>query len=64
MLKVVAEEQKKTLCGFYYISGGSLYELETHLIIGIMIEFLEEAFEKRSVLIDEYLRMLNGLIKR
>jgi four helix bundle protein len=48
---------------FFYISRGSLYELETLLNIAFIIDILEEQqFEKLSGQVDECLRLLNGLI--
>ncbi|MBA4196132.1 MAG: four helix bundle protein [Chitinophaga sp.] len=56
---------KKDTLQFLYISRGSLYELETHLNIAVMIEILsEENFNHLSVLIDECLKILNGLINK
>lgn len=56
---------KKDTLQFLYISRGSLYELETHLNIAVMIEILkEERFNKVSIQIDDCLRILNGLIRK
>jgi four helix bundle protein len=56
---------KKDTSHFLYISRGSLYELETHLNIAVMIEILSEAsFQRITLILDECLKILNGLIRR
>jgi four helix bundle protein len=56
---------KKDTTQFLFISRGSLYELETLLNIAVMIEIITEAdFIKFTPIIDENLRILNGLIHR
>jgi four helix bundle protein len=56
---------KKDTTHFLYISRGSLYELETLLNIAVMIEIIsEDEFNKFTPIIDENLRILNGLINR
>jgi four helix bundle protein len=56
---------KKDTSHFLYISRGSLYELETHLNIAVMIEILSEAsFQKIILILDECLKILNGLTRR
>ncbi len=56
---------KKDTLQFFYISRGSLYELETHLNIAAMIEIMQEnEFNKLSIQLDECLKILNGLIRR
>jgi len=56
---------KKDTSHFLYISRGSLYELEIHLNIAVMIEILSEAsFQKITLILDECLKILNGLIRR
>jgi four helix bundle protein len=56
---------KKDTSHFLYISRGSLYELETHLNIAVMIEILSEAsFQKITLILDECLKILNGLTRR
>ncbi|MEP6465674.1 MAG: four helix bundle protein, partial [Parafilimonas sp.] len=48
---------------FLHIARGSLYELETLLNIALMVEILKEKdFEPFLMLIDENLKILNGLI--
>ena len=54
---------KKDTTQFLYISRGSLYELETLLNIAVMIGFLDEhGFNRVAIIVDECLRILNGLI--
>ena len=56
---------KKDTTQFLFISRGSFYELETLLNIAVMIEVITETdFDVISRLIDENLRLLNGLIRR
>lgn len=56
---------RKDTAQFLYISRGSLYELETLLNIAVMIEIItEQEFNIFTPLIDENLRILNGLIHR
>ena len=58
-------KSKKDTSHFLYISRGSLYELEIHLNIAVMIEILSEAsFQKITLILDECLKILNGLIRR
>jgi four helix bundle protein len=53
----------KDTAQFFYISRGSLYELETLLNIAVMVEIIgEEEFNTFTPLIDECLRIINGLI--
>ena len=54
---------KKETIQFLHISRGSLYELETLLNIAVMVEImLEDKFLPLSDLIEECLKILNGLI--
>ena len=54
---------KKDTIQFLHIARGSLYELETLLNIAVMVEILKEKdFELFVNLIDETLKILNGLI--
>ena len=49
---------------FFHISRGSLYELETLLIIAVTTEALEkESFNEISSKMDKCLQVVNGLIK-
>ena len=48
---------------FFHISRGSLYEVETLLNVAVMVEIItEEKFSPLSALIEECLKILNGLI--
>ena len=54
---------KKDTIQFLHIARGSLYELETLLNIAVMVEILKEIdFEPFIILIDEDIKILNGLI--
>ncbi|MEI9957221.1 MAG: four helix bundle protein [Ferruginibacter sp.] len=54
---------KKDTIQFLHISRGSLYEVETLLNIAVMVEVIsEERFIPLSILIEECLKILNGLI--
>lgn len=56
---------KKDSLQFFHISRGSLYELETHFCIAEMVSYLSQKdFERISVLINECLKILNGLINK
>lgn len=56
---------KKDTSHFLHIARGSLYELETQLNIALMVEYIsEKKFNQLSILLDECLRILNGLITR
>ena len=60
----IGRNYKKDTIQFLHIARGSLYELETLLNIGVMVEIMpENKFEPFTILIDETLRILNGLIK-
>ena len=54
---------KKDTIHFLHIARGSIYELETHLNIALMINIVEEnCFNQIMNLIDEVAKLLNGLI--
>ncbi|MBI1781741.1 MAG: four helix bundle protein [Sphingobacteriales bacterium] len=54
---------KKDTIQFLHISRGSVYELETLLNIAVMVEIMtEEKFNTICPLLDECLKILNGLI--
>ncbi len=54
---------KKDSIQFFHIARGSLYEVETLLNIASMTAIInEEKFKEISVLTDECMRILNGLI--
>jgi len=55
---------KKDTIQFLHVSRGSLYELETHLDIAVMVGLLDvEVYKPIETLIAEEYRLLNGLIK-
>jgi four helix bundle protein len=59
----VGRNYKKDTIQFLHIARGSLYELETLLNIAIMgMLTSEEKFNNISILCDECMRILNGLI--
>lgn len=59
----MGRQQKKDTLYFLNIARGSIYELETHLNIALMINIIEEqAFTKTIGLVDEVVKLLNGLI--
>src|ERR1700709_670042 len=55
---------KKDTIQFLHIARGSAYEVETLLNIAVMVEIIpEEKFNPFENMIDEEIRILNGLIK-
>ena len=55
---------KKDTIQFLHVARGSLYEVETLLNIAVMVEIIPEIqFNSFEHMIDEELRILNGLIK-
>ena len=59
----MGRQYKKDTIQFLYIARGSVYELETHLNIALMVDIIDEAaFQKFIPLLDDNYRMLNGLI--
>jgi four helix bundle protein len=55
---------KKDTIQFVHIARGSLYELETLLNIAVMVDIIsEEEFAAFPPLIDELIKIINGLIK-
>jgi len=58
-------QYKRDTRHFLHIARGSLYELETILNIAVMVNILNpDKVEKLTPLIDENMRILNGLINR
>lgn len=56
-------QYKKDTIHFLHIARGSIYELETHLNIALMINIVEEECLNQIMnLIDEVAKLLNGLI--
>ncbi len=61
----IGRNYKKDTIHFLHIARGSLYELETLLIIAVMVEIItEQDFSIFPNKIDEVVRMLNGLIRK
>lgn len=55
---------KKDTIQFVYVAHGSLYELETLLNIAVMVNIIsEEDFAAYPSLINELIKIINGLIK-
>ena len=60
----VGRNYKKDTVQFLHIARGSLYELETLLNIAVMVEIIsEKQFQPFILLIDENVKILNGLIR-
>lgn len=59
----MGRQYKKDTIHFLHISRGSIYELETHLNIALMAEIIDEQkFNKLTLMIDEEIKLLSGLI--
>jgi len=55
---------KKETIHFLHIARGSMYELETHLYIAFDLTFIrEDRLNELMALIEEYRKLLSGLIK-
>ncbi|MCH5596928.1 four helix bundle protein [Niabella ginsengisoli] len=60
----IVRNYKKDTIQFLHVSRGSIYELETLLNIAVMVEIITESdFEPLAMMIDECIKILNGLIK-
>lgn len=60
----IGRKYKKDTIHFLHIARGSMYELETHLSIALMVEFInEEEYRKVELMLVEEVRILNGLIR-
>lgn len=60
----VGRNYKKDTIQFLHVARGSIYEVETLLNIAFMVEIIsKEQFNLFESLIDEEIRILNGLIK-
>ncbi|MES2330836.1 MAG: four helix bundle protein [Bacteroidota bacterium] len=58
-------QYKRDTKQFLHIARGSLYELETILYVAVSVDILNsDKFETLTPLIDENMRILNGLINR
>jgi four helix bundle protein len=59
----MGRQHKKETIHFLHIARGSVYELETHLNLALMINIIDEAIFKKTILrIDEVVKLLSGLI--
>jgi four helix bundle protein len=59
----IGRQYKKDTIHFLHIARGSIYELETHLNIATMVNIInEQSFMSIMNLIDEVIKLLNGLI--
>ena len=59
----LGRQYKKDTLQFLHIARGSLYELETHLILAINIEILKkENFDSIMIIWEKSIQLLNGLI--
>jgi four helix bundle protein len=59
----MGRQYKKDTVHFLHIARGSIYELETHLNVALMVKIIEEkTFEKIITIIDEVTKLLSGLI--
>ena len=59
----MGRQYKKDTIHFLHIARGSVYELETHLNIALMVNIIEEPnFKTIMNLIDEVIKLLSGLI--
>jgi four helix bundle protein len=60
----IGRNYKKDTVQFLHISRGSIYELETLLNIGLMVGIInEKIFDKISLITDNCLKLINGLIR-
>ena len=59
----MGRQYKKDTVHFLHIARGSVYELETHLNIALMVNIIEEtSFNTIMNMIDEVIKLLSGLI--
>jgi len=59
----LGRQYKKETLQFLHIARGSLYELETHLIIAANVEILKkENFDSLMIIWERSVQLLNGLI--
>jgi len=59
----MGRQYKKDTLHFLHIARGSVYELETHLNIALMVNIIEEkTFTKTVLLVDDVIKLLSGLI--
>ena len=59
----MGRQYKKDTLHFLHIARGSVYELETHLNIALMVNIIDpEKFKIFESMIDEVMKLLSGLI--
>jgi four helix bundle protein len=59
----MGRQYKKDTIQFLHIARGSIYELETFLNIGVMVEVIkEENFKSIMPTVEKNIQVLNGLI--
>ena len=59
----MGRQYKRDTLHFLHIARGSVYELETHLNVALMVNIIEEQNFKTVInLIDEVMKLLSGLI--
>lgn len=59
----MGRQYKKDTIQFLHIARGSIYEVETLINIAVMVEIInDKIFEKFIPLIDDTVKLLNGLI--
>ncbi|HYK56716.1 MAG TPA: four helix bundle protein [Flavisolibacter sp.] len=59
----MGRQYKKDTLQFLHVARGSVYELETLLNIALMVEIInEKEFQRFIPLLDDTIRLLNGLI--
>lgn len=60
----IARNSKKDTCRFFYISKGSLYELETQIYLSLDLKYLsEKELEKIILQLTSVRKLIIGLIK-
>ena len=60
----MGRQYKKDTLQFLYIARGSVYELENLLRVAVIVEVMEEIYlDHLLILIDQIVKLLNGLIK-
>lgn len=59
----MGRQYKKDTLHFLHIARGSVYELETHLNVALMVSIIDlEKFKLFENMIDEVMKLLSGLI--
>jgi len=59
----LGRQYKKDTLQFLHIARGSVYELETHLNIALMVEIINQSqYDSVSNLLESVMKLVNGLI--